>query len=82
MRRISGHTIINHVGNVLGFTSGMLWIEGKDIAIAISTNVGSMHSGEVPISGWRVASNPAFIKAALERRTKVMKRLSQSKGRL
>ncbi|MEM9989650.1 MAG: serine hydrolase domain-containing protein, partial [Pseudomonadota bacterium] len=39
-------TLFGHGGNVLGFTSDMGWHEESGTVMIISTNVGSMHSGD------------------------------------
>ena len=57
--------LIGHGGSVLGFTGSMYWIEGTDVAVAVVTNVGTMHSGRVPASAGSVARAEAFIENAM-----------------
>jgi len=60
-----GLVLIGHSGSVLGFTGSMYWVEGTDVAVAVVTNVGTMHSGRVPASAGSVARARAFIDQAL-----------------
>ena len=60
-----GLVLIGHSGSVLGFTSSTYWVEGTDVAVAVLTNVGTMHSGMVPASASSVARARAFIDQAL-----------------
>jgi D-alanyl-D-alanine carboxypeptidase len=60
-----GLVLIGHGGSVLGFTGSMYWVEGTDVAVAVVTNVGTMHSGRVPASAGSVARARAFIDQAM-----------------
>ena len=60
-----GLVLIGHSGSVLGFTASMYWVEGADVAVAVVTNVGTMHSGSVPASASSVARARAFVEQAM-----------------
>lgn len=57
---------IGHGGNVLGFTTNMYWLEDGDAIVIVSTNVGSMHCGDVPMTAHEVMGDTSFRKYALE----------------
>ena len=59
-----GAAIIGHTGDVLGFTASLYWTDGTDVVMAVVSNVGSMHSGEVPATAKSVGRNREFIAAA------------------
>ncbi|NQV72717.1 beta-lactamase family protein [bacterium] len=76
-RRFVGHNVfkttyqdgtvtIGHNGDVLGFNSTLYWIEGTEVVIAVVGNVGTMHSGAVPIRASSIGNNPEFREAALK----------------
>lgn len=45
---------LGHFGGVLGFTAALWWKEEGDCAISVLSNVGVIHSGDVPSSGAHV----------------------------
>jgi D-alanyl-D-alanine carboxypeptidase len=45
---------LGHFGGVLGFTGALWWTEEGDCAISVLSNVGAIHTGEVPSSGAHV----------------------------
>ncbi len=57
---------IGHTGSVLGFTGSAYWLEREDAIVVVLSNVGTMHSGKVPVSASSVARDSEF--AALARR--------------
>jgi D-alanyl-D-alanine carboxypeptidase len=57
-------TLIGMDGGVLGFGAVMGWVEHADLAIAVMTNVGSMHSGESAFYPLKLVKSKAFIEAA------------------
>jgi D-alanyl-D-alanine carboxypeptidase len=69
-----GVAVIGHDGDVLGFTGSFYWVEGADVAVAVVSNVGSMHStsagtgaapaGKVPGTAYLVAKDERFIRLA------------------
>ena len=62
---MSSGQIIGHSGSVLGFTGAMYWHETEDIAVALVTNVGTMHSGENLASADSILSDERFWELAL-----------------
>ncbi|RFU77968.1 d-ala-d-ala carboxypeptidase [Trichoderma arundinaceum] len=51
MRDSDSNGWLGHFGGVLGFTAALWWKEEGDCAISVLSNVGVIHSGEVPSSG-------------------------------
>lgn len=45
---------LGHFGGVLGFTAALWWKEEGDCVISVLSNVGVIHSGDVPSSGAHV----------------------------
>lgn len=62
----NGLVLIGHTGNVLGYTAALYWIENFDAVVSILCNVGSMHSGTVPISITSSAKSTEFMQAVLK----------------
>ena len=57
--------VIGHTGGVLGFGAWLFWIEGQDIVLAVTENVGTMHVGKVsPAPGTRLVGRQEFIRTA------------------
>jgi D-alanyl-D-alanine carboxypeptidase len=63
--RIEDRNVIGHNGSVLGFTGSFYWTEQGDAVIAVSSNVGTMHSGEVPTSAAHLARSSEFAALAI-----------------
>jgi D-alanyl-D-alanine carboxypeptidase len=61
-----GTAVIGHNGSVLGFTGSLYWVEGADVVVAVVSNVGTMHSGQVPGSASSVARAREFIEVAMK----------------
>ena len=61
-----GTTTIGHNGDVLGFNGALYWIEGSEVVVAIVGNVGTMHSGTVPIRASAITRTSEFREAALQ----------------
>lgn len=61
-----GTTTIGHNGDVLGFNGALYWIEGSEVVVAVVGNVGTMHSGAVPIRASVITRKPEFRAAALQ----------------
>ncbi len=59
-----GPALIGHGGSVLGFTGSLYWVEGADVVVVVVSNVGTMHSGEVPGSAGPVARAREFVDLA------------------
>lgn len=57
---------IGHNGSVLGFTGSFYWTEQGDAIVAVLSNVGTMHAGDVPTSAAHVAQQPEFAKLAVQ----------------
>jgi D-alanyl-D-alanine carboxypeptidase len=57
--------IIGHSGSVLGYTGAMFWDETGDIAVAVVTNVGTMHIGQDLPGAWSVVIDPHFWELVL-----------------
>lgn len=57
---------IGHNGSVLGFTGSFYWTEQGDAIVAVLSNVGTMHAGDVPTSAAHVAHEPTFSKLAVQ----------------
>lgn len=60
-----GLAVVGHDGNVLGFSAVLYWFEDVDIVVAAQCNVGSTHSGEVPISLNAVVKQPEVFNMVL-----------------
>ncbi|UKZ48828.1 hypothetical protein TrVGV298_003063 [Trichoderma virens] len=54
MRDSQAQGWLGHFGGVLGFTGALWWKEGGDCAISVLSNVGAIHTGDVPSSGAHV----------------------------
>jgi len=61
-----GVAMIGHTGSVLGFTGYAHWQEDGDAIVVVLSNVGTMHSGQVPVSAASVGRDSEF--ASLARR--------------
>lgn len=61
----SGSTI-GHNGSVLGFTGSFYWTEQGDAIVAVLSNVGTMHAGDVPTSAAHVAQRSEFAGLAVQ----------------
>lgn len=55
---------LGHFGGVLGFASGLWWLEGEDCAICVLTNVGHQHSGAVKSSIAGIVLESNFLQLA------------------
>lgn len=62
--RLEGGTLVGMDGGVLGFGAVMGWLEQGDLAIAVMTNVGSMHSGDAAFYPLKLVKSAAFVRAA------------------
>lgn len=60
-----GYTI-GHSGSVLGFTGNFYWTERGDAIVAVTSNVGTMHSGKVPTSASHIAHASEFAALAVQ----------------
>ncbi|KAL7939670.1 beta-lactamase/transpeptidase-like protein [Trichoderma chlorosporum] len=54
MRDSEAHGWLGHFGGVLGFTGALWWKEEGDCVISVLSNVGAMHTGDVPSSAAHV----------------------------
>lgn len=63
--RTGAGNVIGHNGSVLGFTGSFYWTEQGDAVVAVSSNVGTMHAGEVPASAAHVARKSEFATLAV-----------------
>ncbi|UNI16566.1 hypothetical protein JDV02_002992 [Purpureocillium takamizusanense] len=61
-----GRRWLGHFGGVLGFTAALWWEEGegRDCAVAVLSNVGTMHAGMVPSSGGHVVVKSELLELA------------------
>lgn len=57
---------IGHNGSVLGFTGSFYWTEQGDAIVAVLSNVGTMHAGDVPTSAAHFAHQPEFATLAVQ----------------
>lgn len=57
---------LGHFGGVLGFSSGLWWLEGEDCAVCVLTNVGHQHAGVVKSSVAGIVLESDFLKLASE----------------
>lgn len=55
---------LGHNGGVLGFTSCLWWAEKGDCVVSVMSNVGVMHSGDVPSSAGHVLAKTEFLELA------------------
>lgn len=55
---------LGHSGGVLGFSAFLLWKETGDCAVSVLSNVGSVHSGNVPANAVTVVKNSDFLEIA------------------
>ena len=51
-------------GGVLGFTGALWWAEKADCVISVLSNVGVMHSGDVPSSPGHIILKSDFLEIA------------------
>jgi D-alanyl-D-alanine carboxypeptidase len=56
-----GFSHIGHNGDVIGYSATLYWIEGADAVVAAMCNVGTMHSGEVPMSLNSIVKTRGFL---------------------
>jgi CubicO group peptidase (beta-lactamase class C family)/acetylornithine deacetylase/succinyl-diaminopimelate desuccinylase-like protein len=63
--RTDAGNVIGHNGSVLGFTGSFYWTERGDAVVAVTSNVGTMHAGEVPMSAPHVANKSEFATLAV-----------------
>jgi CubicO group peptidase (beta-lactamase class C family)/acetylornithine deacetylase/succinyl-diaminopimelate desuccinylase-like protein len=63
--RTAAGTVIGHNGSVLGFTGSFYWTEHGDAVVAVTSNVGTMHAGDVPTSASHVANKSEFATLAV-----------------
>jgi D-alanyl-D-alanine carboxypeptidase len=52
---------IGHNGDVLGFSAALYWLESADAVAAALCNVGTMHSGEIPIGLYSIVKSREFL---------------------
>jgi D-alanyl-D-alanine carboxypeptidase len=62
----SNESWLGHNGGVLGFSAFLLWKEEGDCAVSVLSNVGSVHSGDVPANGVTVVTRSNFLEIATQ----------------
>ncbi|KAF3391067.1 hypothetical protein DPV78_011138 [Talaromyces pinophilus] len=62
----SNESWLGHTGGVLGFSAFLLWREEGDCAVCVLSNVGSVHSGDVPANAVTVVKRSNFLEIAAE----------------
>ncbi|KAL6701959.1 beta-lactamase/transpeptidase-like protein [Trichoderma pleuroticola] len=66
MKDSEKHGWLGHFGGVLGFTGALWWKEEGDCVISVLSNVGVIHSGDVPSSGAHVIIKSKIRELAAE----------------
>jgi D-alanyl-D-alanine carboxypeptidase len=61
-----GFAHIGHNGDVLGFSGSLYWLEGSDVVVAGMCNVGTMHSGEVPMGLNSIIKAKEFLRPLVQ----------------
>lgn len=62
----SNESWLGHTGGVLGFSAFLLWKEEGDCAVCVLSNVGSVHSGDVPANAVTVVKSSNFLEIAAQ----------------
>lgn len=66
MRDSETNAWLGHFGGVLGFTGALWWHEEGDCAISVLSNVGAIHTGEVPSSGAHIVLKSKLRELAIQ----------------
>lgn len=62
----SNESWLGHTGGVLGFSAFLLWKEEGDCVVCVLSNVGSVHSGDVPANAVTVFKRRNFLEMAAQ----------------